>query len=154
VDVCLAIRRVILYLVITFLMTLHSRTTFLLFIATVTLLTALPTEYHPRFRSNRKYVEQKPLQDSVYMDRRPDEKFDPFDLTLPFSTIVVRRSKRRINYIDNKSNNPHLPQPLCLANLHPIHKCFPLPRLFTDRKITGKNYRYKAVRHRPNFFLI
>ena len=83
-------------------MSLPTRTTFLIFITTITLITALQTEYLQRFRSNKKYVDQKPLQDSIYMERRPDEKFDPFDFTLSFSTIVFRRSKRRNKDIGNK----------------------------------------------------
>ena len=81
-------------------MSLHSITTLILFVATITFITGLQIEY--RQRSNEKNVDPKPFQDDAYLQRNPDEMFDPFYFILPFSTIVRRRGKRRNQ--DNKNN--------------------------------------------------
>ena len=103
-------KREILYFVLTLKMSLQSRTTFIFCITTITLITALQAEYLQRFRISQKYLDQKQFQDSHYEQRRPDENFNPIDLSFPFSTIVVRRSRRRNEDIDHNNNNPHKTQ--------------------------------------------
>ena len=85
-------------------MTLQSRTMLILFVATITFITGLQIEY--RQRCNEKNVDPKPFQNDAYLQRNPDEMFDPFYFTLHHSKEKRKEKKSR----QQKQSNSTLPQ--------------------------------------------
>ena len=117
-------------------MSLHSITTLILFVATITFITCLQIEY--RQRSNENNVDPKPFQDDAYLQRNPDEMFDPFYFILPFSTIVRRRGKRRNQDKKNQSNST-VPQTYDLIHIVAYQNLLPLS------KAVGSQKNYKGT---------